>query len=340
LMQNLLEKCELIKIALSSSMEESIYLGNLFPDLDVELEVTRSQFEQLCRPKLMEAIVIVKRILSNSRLGIDMIDEVLLVGATSRIPLIEDLLITQVGFESSQINKSVNADEVVARGAAILAAQGTDMFKGGEFGAMELLEVTPLSIGDDTLGGIHSVVMKRHASIPSKASRTFYTVVNNQTSMAFRLYEGERKLVANNSFLGSLDINGLPKDMAGRVGVELTLDIDQNGLLHATAKHSGKTVTMDIDYQPRRSGDPGVSEAIRDAELHNEVDTAEEKRVRARNALGQGIERTRYKCAPWVTEVCDRYQNWLRVQQGASAGCFEMKLEAMKLELGIAYVHG
>lgn len=279
-LQRLKEAAEKAKIELSSSMSTSINLPFITADASgpkhLTMDLTRAQFEKLTGPILDRTIEPCQKALKDAGLSASEIDEVILVGGSTRIPYVQ--AIVKKLFEREP-NKSVNPDEVVAIGAAIqggvLAGDVTDVL---------LLDVTPLSLGIETLGGVFTKLIERNTTIPTKKSEIFSTAADNQTTVTVKVYQGEREIAAYNKLLGNFNLDGIPPAPRGVPQVEVTFDIDANGILHVSAKDlgTGKTQKIRIEAGSGLSEDE-IQKMVKDAEAHASEDRERREQVTTKN---------------------------------------------------------
>ncbi|MBX3727904.1 MAG: molecular chaperone DnaK [Candidatus Sumerlaeia bacterium] len=279
-LQRLKEAAEKAKIELSSSMTTTINLPFITADQTgpkhLNVELRRAQFERLIEPLVERSLGPCRRALDDAGLKPADIDEVILVGGSTRIPMVQDAVRKLFGKEP---NRSVNPDEVVAIGAAI---QGGVL--AGDVSDVLLLDVTPLSLGIETLGGVMTRLIERNTTIPTRKSEIFSTASDSQPSVTVHVLQGEREMSANNKSLGKFNLDGIPPAPRGVPQIEVTFDIDANGILHVSAKDLATKKEQKIRIEAGSGlNESEIQRMVKDAELHADEDRQKREQIAARN---------------------------------------------------------
>ena len=298
-LQRLKEAAEKAKIELSTALETDINLPYITADQTgpkhLVLKLSRSKLEQLVGDLIQHSLEPVRKALDDAGMNTGMIDEVVLVGGQTRMPKVQDAVKSFFGKEP---HKGVNPDEVVAIGAGI---QG-GVLK-GDVKDVLLLDVTPLSLGIETLGGVFTKLIERNTTIPAKKSQVFTTAADNQGSVTVKVCQGEREMASDNKLLGQFDLEGIPPAPRGVPQIEVTFDIDSNGIVHVGAKDkgTGKEQNIHITAQGGLSKEE-IDRLIREAESH----AAEDKSRRERIELRNNLETLIYSTEKSLNEIGDK----------------------------------
>jgi L1 cell adhesion molecule like protein len=281
-LKRLLNAAEKAKISLSSSTKASVEIDSLFDGIDFQSSLTRAKFNDLCGSIFRKALEPVKKVLMDSKVSKNQVDEIVLVGGSTRIPKIQELLSSF--FNGKELNKSVNPDEAVAHGAAVQAAilSGNDKELGTD---ILLIDVTPLSLGIETSGGVMTNIIDRNSTIPCQKMKIFSTYADNQPAVTIKIFEGERAKTSDNHLLGEFTLSDIPPMPRGQAQIEVSLDLDSNGILKvaATEKSTGKSKDIEIKNESGRLSKEDIDKMLKESEEFKEEDDKLREKIDSKN---------------------------------------------------------